>query len=88
MKKGVSTQSGITKPAPFIAPCSDVPVSGEELARRERKYRRLQSIGVNPTRIVDEDGESENPYRVQAMVYISRDEEVPRELVEKMKNIG
>jgi len=85
MKRDNSVQKGIKKPAPFIAPYSNTPVSKAELERRKRKNRRLRNIGINPTKIVDEEGEAENPYRVQAMIYISRDEEVPKELLEKIK---
>ena len=80
------TQSGIKKPAPFNAPLSDAPVSRAEIERRERKNRRLKNLGVNPTKIDnDEGGESENPYVVQAMVYIARDEDVPPWLLENIK---
>ena len=78
-------QMRMKKPAPFFAPQSKIPLTRADLDRRERKNRRLRNIGVNPTKIVDEEGESENPYRVQAMIYIYRDEEVPLELLEKIK---
>ncbi len=61
-------------------------MSRAEIERRERKNRRLKNLGVNPTKIVDDEGgESENPYVVQTMVYIARDDDVPLELLEKIK---
>ncbi len=72
------------KPAPFIAPGSEIPVTPEELERRKRKRQRLEKLGIDPTKIVD-DGESENPYLVEAMVYISQDKDVPEEILRKIK---
>ena len=84
MKRDNDIKESIKKPDSFIAPYSDREVSEAELERRKRKNNRLRSIGVNPKKIVDEESETENPYRVKAMVYITRDEEVPKKLLEKM----
>lgn len=82
-------QSSIKKPSPYIAPYSDIAVTKEELERRKRRYYRLKKIGVNPTIIVDADNdnttEKENPYRIEAMILINRDEDVPEELLKKIK---
>lgn len=83
MCRNSNDQYDVRKPTPFMAPFSNVPVTKNDLERRERKNQRLKNIGVNPKRI---DGdESENPYRVQAMTYINRDEDVPRELIGRIK---
>ena len=74
---------GLNKPEPYIAPYSDIPLTRKELDRRERQYRRLRQIGVYS--ILDEDVEIDNPYRIQAMIIINRDENVPEELIEKIK---
>ena len=80
-------QYNFIKPQPYIAPYSDVPLTKEDLDKRQRKYYRLKKIGVNPTVIVDdsEDGEIENPYRIEAMILINRDEEVSDELLKKIQ---
>ena len=81
-------QQSVKKPKPYIAPYSDIPVTKEELEKRQRKYYRLKKIGVNPTLIVEDgngEAETENPYRIQAMIMINRDEEVPDELIEQIK---
>ena len=87
MKNNNQKQQSVKKPAPYIAPYSDVPVTKEELEKRKRKYFQLKKVGVNPTLIVDdnEDKEEENPYRIQAMILINRDEEVPEELIKQIQ---
>ncbi|MBO4396490.1 MAG: hypothetical protein J5819_09115 [Eubacterium sp.] len=72
---------------PFIAPNAKAP-SKEELARRKRKYYRLLSIGVDPTLLVDEESERENPYIIEAMVLINEDKDVPPELLEKINRFN
>lgn len=71
---------------PFIAPYSDMQPTKEELAKRERRSKRLKQIGVDPTILVNGyTEERENPYRVEAMTYIVKDMEVPKELLKKIK---
>lgn len=75
-----------SKPEPFYAPYSDVPITNEEIEKRKRKYYRLKVIGVDPNIIIDDENiESENPYIVEAMIIINRDKDVPPELIEKVK---
>lgn len=71
------------KPTPFYAPGSTTPVTQEELEIRKRRYHRMLSIGIDPTLLVDV--EHENPYRVEAMLLINKDKEIPKELLEKIK---
>ncbi len=75
------------KPAPFYATGSTTPVTQEELNKRKMRYHRLMAMGINPTLIVDTENadEHENPYRVEVMLLINQDKEVPQELVEKMQ---
>ena len=75
------------KPAPFYAIGSTIPITQEELNKRKTRYRRLMAMGINPMLIVDTENadEHENPYRVEVMLLINQDKEVPQELVEKMQ---
>lgn len=81
MKKEVNTL-----PKPFIAPGSDVKPTKEELKKRQKKYNMLERIGVKTTIVGgDVDPEYENPYRIEAMILINQDKDVPEELIQKIE---
>ena len=69
---------------PVIAPYSDIPVTEEEIRKRQVRLKRLEEIGASCTKF-DGENETENPYRVQAMLYIMQDKEVPEDLKKKIK---
>ncbi|MBR1702010.1 MAG: hypothetical protein IJ716_08650 [Lachnospiraceae bacterium] len=71
------------KPAPFIAPNSQIMTTQTELSKREQKAEMLKKIGENPSLITEE--EIENPYRVKAMVLIQQDKEIPDELLAQIE---
>lgn len=70
--------------AAFYAPGSDIPVTEEEIKRRKRREARIEAIGGSMTRVTS-GMEHENPYRAEAMIYILKDEDVPQELLDKIK---
>lgn len=72
------------KPAPFYAPGSHTPVTKKEVQERMLKRQRAEKIGASITRFTDGD-EVENPYRVKALVYINRGEEIPKDLLVAMQ---
>ncbi len=73
------------KPEPFIAPGAKELASKEEIEKRLRRIKRAKEIGQDLTRVDSENCETENPYRVQALLYIMKDQEVPQDLKEKIK---
>lgn len=86
-KVKTSNTKNIKKPTPFYAVGSTTPISKEEMERRRIRYQRLMKLGINPTKITQDDSceEHENPYRVEIMVLINQDKEIPQELIEKMR---
>lgn len=66
------------RPKPFIAPGSTIQPTAKEIHDRQVKIKRAEEIGASITRITEE--EIENPYRVKALLYINRGEQVPEEL--------
>lgn len=68
----------------FYAPGSNVPVTNEEIEKRKRRVARAEAIGSSITKVTT-GAEHENPYRAEAMLYILRDEDVPQELLDKIK---
>lgn len=68
---------------PFIAPYSNIPVTKEEIESRHTKINRAEEIGASITRVTNEG--YENPYRVKALIYINKNQEVPEELKRKIK---
>ena len=70
-------------PEPFIAPYSNTPVTQEEIEKRLTKMKRAEEIGASITKVTDEG--YENPYRVKALVYINKNQEVPDKLKKKIK---
>lgn len=70
---------------PFIAPGAKALASNKEIEKRLVRIKRAKEIGQDLTRVDAENFETENPYRVQALVYIMNDQEVPDELKEKIK---
>lgn len=81
-------QNNISKPQPFIAPGSEKKLTEEELKKRQVKFERLEKIGENHTVVKGDDyeeGETENPYRIQAMIMINQDKDVPEELIKQIE---
>lgn len=72
------------KPAPFIAFGSTEPISKEEVEKRKRVIERAEKLGIKVTSL-DTELEYENPYKVEALVYIMDDEPVPEELIKKIQ---
>lgn len=66
------------------APYSDIPVTEEEIRKRQVRLKLLEEIGASCTKF-DGGNETENPYRVQALIYIMQDKEVPEDLKKKIK---
>ena len=77
----------VSKPLPFIAPGSEKKITPEEMKKRKKKFERLEKIGEKHTVITghDADGETENPYRIKAMVLINQDKDVPEELIKQIE---
>lgn len=74
----------IKKPStPVNAPHSNIPVTQEEIEKRKERMIRAEEIGASITKFDGE--ETENPYRVQALIYIMQDKEVPEDLKKKIK---
>ena len=74
-----------TKPAPFIAFGSAEPISKEEVEKRKRIIERAEKLGIKVTSL-DTELENENPYTVEALIYIMEDKPVPEELVKKIQD--
>lgn len=72
------------KPDPFIAYGSTEPVSKEEIEKRQRIIERAEKLGIKVT-YLDSEHEYENPYKVEALVYIMNDESVPEDLIKKIE---
>lgn len=72
------------KPAPFIAYGSTESVSKEEIEKRQRVIERAEKLGIKVTSL-DSEHQYENPYKVEALVYIMNDEPVPEELIKKIE---
>ena len=77
-------ESNNNRPKPFIAPGSNVAITRQEIEKREKRIARLEAIGQSVTKVTEEE-ECENPYRVEALIYIMNDEDVPEELLEKIR---
>lgn len=73
------------KPSPFRAPGFKELASKEEIEKRLTRIKRAKEIGQDLTRVDSKNCEIENPYRVQALLYIMQDKEVPQELKDKIK---
>ncbi|WP_026658400.1 hypothetical protein [Butyrivibrio sp. AC2005] len=84
MKK---TSNNVSKPQPFIAPGSEKKLTPEEINKRKVKFERLEKIGEKHTIITgyDGEGETENPYRIKAMILINQDKDVPEELIKQIE---
>ena len=63
---------------------TNIPITKEELEKRERRYNRLIQLGIEPTLITIEE-EHENPYVIEALSYIFEDKDVPDVLIKKIK---
>lgn len=84
MKRQENREKVIKIPAPFIAPGSTVKPTIKEINARKEKIRRAEEIGASITK-VDEADTIENPYRIQALIYINRGEEVPEKLKKQIE---
>lgn len=84
-----SKQDTEKKPStPFIAPGSLEEVTQEELEKRNRRIARAEALGINIARVTFDkkyNDEYENPYEVEALLYILNDMDVPEEVIQKMK---
>lgn len=85
MKEYKNTVDTRTKPAPFIAFGSTEPISKEEVEKRKRIIERAEKLGIKVTSL-DTELEYENPYKVEALVYIMDDKPVPDELIKKIQD--
>ena len=74
----------LDKPAPFIAFGSTEQISNEEIEKRKRVIERAEKLGIHVTSL-DVEVEYENPYKVEALIYIWEDKEVPEDIIKKMK---
>jgi hypothetical protein len=79
--------NAVSKPQPFIAPGSEKKLTPEEINKRKIKFERLEKIGEKHTIITgyDAEGETENPYRIKAMILINQDKDVPEELIRQIE---
>lgn len=84
MKEYKNSVDKRTKPAPFIAFGSTEPISKEEIEKRKRIIERAEKLGIKVTSL-DTELEYENPYKVEALVYIMADKPVPEELIKKIQ---
>ena len=85
MKKEFETVTEKTnRPIPFIAFGSSEPVTLEEIEKRKRIIERAEELGINITG-VDTEKEYENPYKVEALIYIMDDKQIPEELIKKIQ---
>lgn len=74
-------------PKPFIAPGSEKKPTSAEIRKRQDKSKKLKKIGVSTTLLTSSDDTAcENPYRIQAMILINQDKEVPAELVKQIED--
>ena len=62
---------------------SGVALTKEDMEKRKRKIKRLEQINENYSRITED--EFENPYRIQALALIAKDEDIPEELLKQIK---
>ena len=74
---------------PFNISQDKLEITPTEFARRKRKYHRLEKLGIDPT-LVEDDKYSvfDNPYLIEAMVYIADDKDVPEEVVKKIEEFN
>lgn len=85
MKKEIKhTVKRNDKPAPFIAFGSTEPISDEEIEKRKRIIERAEKLGIHVTSL-DTEVEYENPYKLEALVFIWDDKPVPEELMKKIE---
>lgn len=80
-----NTVKNNNKPSPFIAPGAKAMASREEIVKKLNRIEKAKEIGQDITKVDIEDNEIENPYRVEALMYIINDQDVPQELKEKIK---
>ena len=82
MMKNDKINLNIKKPAPFYAPGSEKPVTEEDIKRRREKVKRAALLGIDLTRFtIESDEEFVNPYKIIALSYIAKGEEIPKELL-------
>lgn len=80
-------ENTIKKPVltPFIAPGSTTAVTNKELEKRRRKIQRAEALGISLTKVHNNENEYENPYKVEALMYILNDKDVPKDLQRKIE---
>ena len=59
-------------------------ISNEEIEKRKRVIERAEKLGIHVTSL-DVEVEYENPYKLEALIYIWEDKEVPEDIIKKMK---
>ena len=85
MKRQENREKVTSIPAPFIAPGSTVKPTIKEINARKDKIGQAEEAGASITKI-DDNNSVENPYKIQALIYINRGEEVPEKLNNRLKN--
>lgn len=86
MKRQENREKVIKIPAPFIAPGSTVKPTIKEINARKEKIMQAEEAGASITKI-DDNNSVENPYKIQALIYINRGEEVPEKLNNRLKKL-
>lgn len=77
-------KNNVTKNKVVVAPWTNTVASDTEIKKRRIRATKLKEIGVD-VYSVDGASEHENPYRAEAVMLITNDKEVPKELKEKIK---
>ena len=74
---------------PFIALGSDISVTQEEVNKRIKRIERAEELGIDLTSVDTNTSnayeEYTNPYEIEALSFIMRDQEIPEELKHKFK---
>lgn len=75
----------LKKPSPFYAPGSEKPITDDEIKRRRERIDKAASIGLDITKLSPDDSdEYVNPYKMEALSYISANKEIPNDLLLKI----
>lgn len=76
-------QEKMEKPRPYIAFGAQETVTGIQIEKRKLRMERAEKIGESFTRVTEE--ECVNPYKIQALAFISEDKPIPEEIIQKMQ---